>query len=75
MKELKQRILAENEEDLNEIENQLSENLKPYLDLVSEVAHHILFAGGKRLRPLLLVLAAKLCDYKDKLPPFCMMIS
>ena len=65
MKELKQRILAENKEDLNEIENQLSENLKPYLDLVSEVAKHILFAGGKRLRPLLLVLAAKLCDYKD----------
>ena len=53
MKELKQRILAENKEDLTEIENQLSENLKPYLDLVSEVAHHILFAGGKRLRPLL----------------------
>jgi octaprenyl-diphosphate synthase len=66
MNELKQRILAENKEDLNEIENQLSENLKPYLDLVSEVAHHILFAGGKRLRPLLLVLSAKLCGYTDK---------
>ena len=66
MNELKQRILAENEEDLKEIENQLSENLKPYLDLVSEVAQHILFAGGKRLRPLLLVLSAKLCGYKDK---------
>ena len=65
MKELKQRILSENKDDLDEIENQLSENLKPYLDLVSEVANHILFAGGKRLRPLLLVLAAKLCDYKD----------
>jgi octaprenyl-diphosphate synthase len=65
MNELKQRILAENQEDLDEIENQLSENLKPYLDLVSEVAHHILFAGGKRLRPLLLVLSAKLCGYED----------
>ena len=66
MNELKQRILAENKEDLEEIESQLSENLKPYLDLVSEVAHHILFAGGKRLRPLLLVLSAKLCGYTDK---------
>ena len=65
MNDLKQRILAENEEDLAEIENQLSENLKPNLDLVSEVANHILFAGGKRLRPLLLVLAAKLCNYTD----------
>jgi octaprenyl-diphosphate synthase len=66
MNELKQRILAENKADLDEIEIQLSENLKPYLDLVSEVAHHILFAGGKRLRPLLLVLAARLCNYEDK---------
>ncbi|MGD9314454.1 MAG: polyprenyl synthetase family protein [Desulfobacterales bacterium] len=48
-----------------EIETQLAENLKPYLNLVSEVAHHILFAGGKRLRPLLLVLAAKVCGYTE----------
>lgn len=66
MKDLKKRILAENQADLDEIEKQLSENLKPYLDLVSEVANHILFAGGKRLRPLLLVLAAKICGYTDK---------
>lgn len=66
MNDLKQRILAENKNDLAEIETQLSENLKPYLDLVSEVAHHILFAGGKRLRPLLLVLSARICGYTDK---------
>ena len=65
MKELKQKILAENKQDLGEIERQLSENLKPYLDLVSDVARHILFAGGKRLRPLLLVLSAKLCGYNN----------
>ena len=64
MNELKQRILTENEEDLNEIENQLAENLKPYLDLVSEVAHHILFAGGKRLRPMLTLAAARMCGYE-----------
>jgi octaprenyl-diphosphate synthase len=65
MNDLKKRILTNNKEDLAEIETQLMENLKPYLDLVSEVAHHILFAGGKRLRPLLLVLAAKICGYKE----------
>jgi octaprenyl-diphosphate synthase len=62
---LKQKILSENENDLKQIEAELSENLKPYLDLVSDVARHILFAGGKRLRPLLLVLSAKLCGYHD----------
>jgi octaprenyl-diphosphate synthase len=65
MNNLKKKILSENENDLNEIEAELSENLKPYLDLVSDVARHILFAGGKRLRPLLLVLSAKLCGYND----------
>jgi octaprenyl-diphosphate synthase len=65
MNDLKKKILSENENDLSKIEAELSENLKPYLDLVSDVARHILFAGGKRLRPLLLVLCAKLCGYND----------
>jgi octaprenyl-diphosphate synthase len=65
MNDLKKKILAENENDLEKIEAELSENLKPYLDLVSDVARHILFAGGKRLRPLLLVLSARLCGYKE----------
>jgi octaprenyl-diphosphate synthase len=66
MNDLKKKILSENENDLKKIEAELSENLKPYLDLVSDVARHILFAGGKRLRPLLLVLCAKLCGYNDE---------
>lgn len=65
MNDLKKKILAENGNDLEKIEAELAENLKPYLDLVSDVARHILFAGGKRLRPLLLVLSAKLCGYND----------
>ena len=65
MNDLKKKILAENGNDLEQIEAELSENLKPYLDLVSDVARHILFAGGKRLRPLLLVLTARLCGYYE----------
>ena len=65
MNDLKKKILLENGNDLVKIEAELSENLKPYLDLVSDVARHILFAGGKRLRPLLLVLSAKLCGYYE----------
>ena len=65
MNDLKKKILSENGNDLEKIEAELSENLKPYLDLVSDVARHILFAGGKRLRPLLLVLSAKICGYEE----------
>ena len=63
MHNLKQRILAAATDDLNDIEKALTDNLDPYLDLVREVAGHILFSGGKRLRPLLMVLSARMCDY------------
>ena len=64
MMDLKNRILDATAEDLEAIEAALSENLQPNLDLVSKVAEHILFSGGKRLRPLLMVLCARLCGYQ-----------
>ena len=65
MSDLKNRILASAKEDLEDIEIALKQNLTPYLDLVSQTASHILFAGGKRLRPLLMVLSARICGYKS----------
>ena len=63
MNALKQRILSAAEGELEKIENALSDNLQPYLELVSDVAGHIIFSGGKRLRPLLMVLSARICGY------------
>jgi octaprenyl-diphosphate synthase len=64
MNELRQKILTLVKDDLEAIEVALLDNLTPYLDVVREIASHILFSGGKRLRPLLMVLSARLCDYK-----------
>jgi octaprenyl-diphosphate synthase len=64
MRELKLKILARVKDDLKAIEGELARNLRPHLDLVSEVAGHILFSGGKRLRPLLMVQSARLCGYE-----------
>jgi octaprenyl-diphosphate synthase len=64
MGDLKEKILTAVEEDLIAIEGALKENLTPYLDLVAEVAGHIIFSGGKRLRPLLMVLCARICGYQ-----------
>ena len=61
MKPLKERILTGAAADLAAIEKALADNLNPYLELCRTVAHHILFAGGKRMRPLLMVLAARAC--------------
>jgi octaprenyl-diphosphate synthase len=60
---LKDKIMAAVKNDLAAIEEALRDNLDPHLDLVAEVAGHILFNGGKRLRPLLMVLSARLCGY------------
>jgi len=63
MNDIKHRILSLVKDDLSEIEVALEQNLKPHFDLVSQIAGHILFSGGKRLRPLLMVLSARLCGY------------
>ncbi|MBW1867669.1 MAG: polyprenyl synthetase family protein, partial [Deltaproteobacteria bacterium] len=66
MSNAKARLLEMIEDDLADIEAALKENLTPQLDLVTRVSGHILFAGGKRLRPLLVVLCAKLCGYSGE---------
>ncbi|MDM8526365.1 polyprenyl synthetase family protein [Desulfococcaceae bacterium HSG8] len=63
MNYLKQKIFGAVKDDLGDIETALEENLTPYVELVHQTASHILFSGGKRLRPLLMVLSARLCGY------------
>ena len=61
MSDLKAKILSEVADELSAIERELVENLAPWSDLAGEVAGHLLFSGGKRLRPLLMILAARAC--------------
>jgi octaprenyl-diphosphate synthase len=62
---LKEKILSRIEPDLERIEKELNDNLKPHLELVAQTAGHLIFSGGKRLRPLLTVLCARLCGRND----------
>ncbi len=64
-KALKQRIIEQVLPDLEKVELVLESNLKPNLDLVKEIASHLLFSGGKRLRPLLMIHSARLCGYNN----------
>lgn len=59
-----QELLAQVAGDLKAIEEVLVSNLTPRYELVAQVAGHILFSGGKRLRPLLMVLGGRLCGYE-----------
>ncbi len=65
MSRLKEQLLLRVATDLNHIETALEQNLNPHLDMVREVAGHLIFSGGKRIRPLLNLLCARLCGYTD----------
>lgn len=52
--------------ELEGVEEQVRKNLNSSVTLVNTVAAHILNSGGKRIRPLLLLLSARLCGYAGR---------
>jgi octaprenyl-diphosphate synthase len=62
--DLKQRIYARIHADLARIEVEINRNLTSSIPFISTVGRHIMDSGGKRLRPLLMVLSARLCGYQ-----------
>ncbi|MBA3009529.1 MAG: polyprenyl synthetase family protein [Proteobacteria bacterium] len=62
--DIKAKIMRQVAPDLALVERALEENLAPNLDLVREIASHLLFSGGKRLRPLLMIHSARICGYE-----------
>ncbi len=53
-------------ENLEEVESQIRRNLDSDVPLITQISDHILNGGGKRIRPLLLILCARLCGYVHK---------
>lgn len=49
--------------DLQRIEAAVAQNLSSHVPFVSKVSRYVLFSGGKRIRPLLMILAARICGY------------
>ncbi|MHC1730029.1 MAG: polyprenyl synthetase family protein [Syntrophobacteraceae bacterium] len=60
---LKERIYARVRPDLLRIEEEINRHLKSDIELISVVGRYIMGSGGKRLRPLLMILSARLCGY------------
>jgi octaprenyl-diphosphate synthase len=52
--------------EIHEIEAQIQKHLDSHAPLINTVADHILSSGGKRIRPLLLILSARLFGYPEK---------
>lgn len=60
---IKERIYGQIRPDLERIESEIERQLTTSVPLISLVGRYIMGSGGKRLRPLLMVLAARLCGY------------
>jgi octaprenyl-diphosphate synthase len=50
--------------DLNKVDKLIISSLHSEIDLVQQLGKYIVKGGGKRLRPLVLLLSAKACDYQ-----------
>ena len=51
-------------EDLKNVELQFKKDLQSDVPLIRKVGEYVLSSGGKRIRPALVLLAAKLCGYE-----------
>jgi octaprenyl-diphosphate synthase len=56
-------ILELYKDDLHAVEDKLDNYYKSYTHLIPQITDHIIHSGGKRIRPLLLIIAADLCGY------------
>jgi octaprenyl-diphosphate synthase len=53
-------------EDMRAVNQRILGALRSDVDLVNQLGQHIVNSGGKRLRPMLVVLAARACGYRGR---------
>lgn len=61
---IKKRIYSRILSDLERIETEIQHQLTTSIPLIGVVGRYIIKSGGKRLRPLLMILSARLCGYQ-----------
>jgi octaprenyl-diphosphate synthase len=59
-----ERIVEPFAEDLAHVERAMRAGIRSVAPLVPEIAEHTFASGGKRIRPLLVLLSARLCGYR-----------
>ena len=56
-------ILTRYRDDLQHVEENLDKYYRSYIELIPEITDYIINSGGKRLRPLLLMITSDLCGF------------
>lgn len=67
-----QDVFKRYSDDLRCVEECMETHLRSDISLIPEIIHHLIGGGGKRVRPLLLLICAELCGYRG---PRCHMLS
>ncbi|MEA3362815.1 MAG: polyprenyl synthetase family protein [Thermodesulfobacteriota bacterium] len=57
-------VIALLKDEMQAVESQFKKNLASDVQLISQVGNYVLSSGGKRFRPMLLLLCARLCHYQ-----------
>lgn len=60
-----ENIISRLASDLKKVDQIILEFAVGKSPLIAEISNHLISSGGKRIRPILLILAAKLCGNKD----------
>jgi octaprenyl-diphosphate synthase len=61
-----QDVFSIYKDDLQQVEKCISDHATSEIKLIPEVSHHLIDSGGKRFRPLLLIISAGLCGYRGE---------
>jgi octaprenyl-diphosphate synthase len=56
-------VFAAYQNEMRQVESHLDRYITSDVKLIPDVAHHLIDSGGKRFRPLLLLISARLCGY------------
>lgn len=57
-------VVALVKDEMQAVEDQFKKHLASDVQLISQVGQYVLSSGGKRFRPMLLLLSARLCGYR-----------
>lgn len=53
-------------EELQAVEKEMAQNMLSEISMIPTVSHYLISSGGKRFRPMLLILCARLCGYSGR---------
>lgn len=61
-----QRIIAPISEDLLAVDREVIDDLQSDIPLIKKISDYIVTAGGKRMRPIVLMLIARALGYRKR---------